>query len=111
GLYLIFGRLLFDAYKRSKTYYGISNERAIIVVRSSPRILTCFPLPKLKEASFVAARDGSGTLYFGQQPATGVFVAPQGQWDECELPPAFEGIADVRNAFRTLREALRNCRT
>ena len=39
GLYIIFGRFLFDAYGRTRTYYGVTDERVIHLVRGDARRL------------------------------------------------------------------------
>lgn len=58
GLYLVVGRFFADAYMRSKTFYGLTNKRAIIVRGSNTQSV---PLSTLTGVVL----GGDGTVVFG----------------------------------------------
>ena len=51
GLYLIFGRFFVDAYNRSRTFYGVSNERIIILSGIFSRQIKSLQLRTLSDIS------------------------------------------------------------
>lgn len=65
GLYLIFGRFILDAKRRSATYYGITNERIIIISTRFGRQIRSLDLRALDVISLNEKSDGSGTITFG----------------------------------------------
>lgn len=65
GVYLIFGRYWVDSRIRSKTYYGLTDERIIIIsglVRPAVESHSLVNLPKMK---VLEKSDGSGTIIIG----------------------------------------------
>ncbi len=79
GLYLIFGRFIIDAKTRERTYYGLTNERIIIVSGLFSRQTKSLQLRTLTDVSLTERVDGSGTITFGPAPLFGAFY-PGGSW-------------------------------
>lgn len=61
GIYLIIGRFFHDAAIRKKTFYGVSDQR-VLVVRGSR--ITSLDIDRLPRLEFSENRDGSGTIAF-----------------------------------------------
>ena len=64
GLYLTVGRFWFDARKRSRTYYSITNRRILALLPSRKSELRSLDLKNLDEFTVTEARDGSGMILF-----------------------------------------------
>lgn len=106
GLYLIVGRFFFDAKLRSTTYYGLSNERVIIVAGVFSRKVKSLQLRTLSDVSLSESKDGVGTITFG--PTVGWWLGASG-WPGARKsqPPAFESVAGARSVFDQIRQAQR----
>ena len=108
GLYMIFGRFIIDAKRRSKTYYGVTNERVIIVSVLFGKKIKSLDLRTLSEISLDEKSDGSGTITFGLAPGGyqwigGMQFPGRGQ----QYVPAFEMIQNVKSVYETVRSAQR----
>ena len=66
GLYFVFGRFIVDAMVRGKTFYGISNERIIIITGLFSQEIKSLNLRTLTDVSLSERSDGSGTITFGR---------------------------------------------
>jgi hypothetical protein len=108
GLYVIFGRFIVDAKVRAKTYYGVTNERIVIVSGLFGRKIKSLNLRTLADISLDERADGSGTITFG---STG--MAPW--WSSRmtyrnrgpQFVPAFEMIQGAKGVYETIRNAQR----
>jgi hypothetical protein len=110
GVYITFGRFLVDAYLRSNTFYGLTNDRAIIVTGTRAQKVASVPLRGLGAVALSVGRDGRGTITLGPTNAMTGTVA--GMYDGTPWPgmsryrpPAFEMIDDARAVHDMLREA------
>ena len=106
GLYLIAGRFFVDAKRRSRTYYGVTNERVIIVSGIFSRTVKSLQLRTLSDVSLSEGNNGMGTITFG--PTTAQWWVGAGGWPGSptkNLPPSFESICDARSAFDQIRGA------
>jgi len=106
GLYLIFGRFIFDALKRNKTYYAVTNERVIILSEFFANKTQSLNLKTLSEISLSEKSNGSGTITFGQQNPfsswmTGMHWPGMGQ----NQAPMFELSEEVANVYNIIRDA------
>jgi PH (Pleckstrin Homology) domain-containing protein len=106
GLYLIVGRFFVDAWQRSRTYYALTNERAIIVSGLLGQKVKSLPLRTMSDITLTERPDGSGSIALG--PASG----PYGWMTESGWPgmgryqpPTFEMIENVRQVHTLLRDA------
>ena len=105
GLYLIAGRFFYDARRRSRTFYGLTDERAIIVSGGTSRKITSLNLGTLSDVSLTEKPDGTGTITFG--PANPMAWWTNGMnWPGMPQGPAcFELIPDAKDVYDLLRQA------
>ena len=99
AFYFAFGRFLVDKWKRSNTYYALTNERAIILTNKRSPSVQSVSLTTLKEITATRRADGTGTIEF-DRPS---FLSFRGQFDAGRgaswpfyndlITPAFEMIA------------------
>ena len=104
GLYMIFGRFIYDAKKRAKTVYGLSDQRAIIISGVFSRSIKSLNLKSLSDVSLTEKGDKSGTITFGQENVMMSFFAGNG------FPgmggsnvPKFELIENAKDVYNQLR--------
>ncbi len=64
GLYMVFGRFIHVLYKRSRTFYFITNKKIIRLYKKYISIIDGNDLPTMHMDSF---SDGSGTIRFGDR--------------------------------------------
>jgi len=105
GLYIVAGRFWFDAWRRKRTVYGITNERVIIRSGGIRSRLKSLNLRTLSDITLNEKHNGEGTVMLG----------PQSMWDSWYrgfmwpgMPgsaPAFEGVKDAKGVFDLLRQA------
>lgn len=69
GLYIVFGRFFVDARLRGRTYYGVTNERVIIVSGLFSRSVKSLNLRTLTDVTLEEKPDGTGTITFGPSAA------------------------------------------
>jgi hypothetical protein len=93
GLYIVFGRFLFDAWLRARTVYGVTNQRVLSYCGRSGA-LTSLPLLTLSKITVTEHQDGTGTISFGEEDPAASSRSRTG------YPPregsALEFIPDVR---------------
>jgi Bacterial PH domain len=105
GVYFMFGRFIADARGRARTYYGLTNERIIILSGVFSRHTKTLPLRNLSDLSLTERADGSGNITFGS------FQYPFGDayrgWPGFSRygPPTFEMIENVRQVYDLIRNA------
>ncbi len=107
GLYMVFGRFFTDARRRASTFYGVTNERIIIVNGRSSRQSKSLTLRTLAELSLTERPDRSGTITFGpQHPATRHLPAG---WPGAAqyAAPAFEMIENAKATYELIRQTQR----
>jgi hypothetical protein len=66
GLYLLFGRFLYDAYRRRRTTYALTADTAIIKVGND---VDSVYLPDLTRLAYEPDDGNSGTVVFGVEPS------------------------------------------
>lgn len=105
GLYMIVGRFFVDAWWRSRTVLGVTNERVFIVSSAVSKQVKSLPLQTLGELALQESRDGSGTIVFGPAvPYSGVMV-PGWLGASRRAAPSFDGIQRVRDVYELIRKA------
>lgn len=105
GLYLIVGRFPADAKLRERTYYGLTDRRALIVSGLFSRSVRSVELRTVQEVNLREGGDRTGTVTFGAQ-------AP-GNWSgmaswpgmATRMAPAFDSIPDARTVYNQVRSA------
>jgi hypothetical protein len=106
GLYLIFGRFFVDAKPREKIFYGLTNERIIIISGIFSRNVRSLNLKTLSEINLDEKPDGSSTIAFG------AIYLPKARWASSGwpganryAPPSFESIERVKEVYELIRRA------
>jgi hypothetical protein len=104
GFHLMIGRFFDDARERAKTFYGVTDQRAIIVLNETTRQMKSLDLEEritLKES-----KNGYGSIEFADQPLSST---PRGRVAKSAVDkgpnPIFEGIPDARAVYRMLMNA------
>ncbi len=110
GLYLIFGRFLFDMDRRRRTYYALTNRRAIIISEFFGRNVKSLELSLLPEINIYVRDNGKGTILFGPIHPMGWMATNSGLPVSRRYPvsPSFEMIEDVRTVYRNIQEIRRS---
>lgn len=105
GLYMVFGRFLTAALRRARTYYAVTDKRALIVAQAREALtIKEYRLGALGDLSINAKPDGSGTIVFGTPQAHPVWLAGTA-WPSAGRVPAFEAVENVRDVHDRLRRA------
>ena len=104
GLYMIFGRFIYDSKKRSKTFYGLTDQRAIIVSGFFGKRVKSLNLKTLSDLNLTEKNDQSGTITFGHENQMGNFFSGN------SFPgmgssniPKFELIDNAKDVYNKLR--------
>ncbi len=111
GLYMIAGRFIVDARARSRTYYGLTNRRVILISGTSGRQMKSLLLSAVGDTTVDEHGDGSGTITFGGSPfggfPIGKFVSPGFSMPGMSQyqVPQFEMIDGVRGVHDAIRQA------
>jgi len=108
GLYMIVGRFFVDAWIRTKTFYGLSDRRAIIVSGVFSRTVNSLPLRTLTDISLQERSDRSGTILLGRpQPYSSWNSGMRWPGMSQYSTPAFEMIPNAKAVHDQLLEAQR----
>ena len=103
GAYATVGRFVYDAWRRSRTRYALTNERAIILSGGLNRSISSVPLRTLPGMTLQERRAGVGTVVFGSEEGSGWMAGwPKGNQ---QSSPRFELIPDPRQVYEQAREA------
>src|SRR5262249_50738831 len=106
GLYMIFGRFFADSYQRARTYYGVTDERVIILSGLVSREVKSIALKSLNDISLNERSNGSGSITFGpSNPMYAMWSGTNWPGTAKKLAPAFELIAQARKVYNIIREA------
>jgi hypothetical protein len=106
GLYIIFGRFIFDAIARSKTKYGVTSDRIVILSGVFSQQTKSLQLRTLSDVSLTEGSSGYGTITFGPSGLYGG-VFQGGSWPNSRgvASPAFEMIPDAKQVYDLVRSA------
>ncbi len=109
GAYLIVGRFFVDAWQRARTYYALTDQRAIIISGIMSRQVKSLPLRAMSDITLSERADGSGSITLGPSSGPYTWFAGSG-WPGTGRyqPPAFQMIENVRQVHTMLRDAQAN---
>lgn len=108
GLYLIVGRFFVDALARTKTFYGLTDRRAIIISGLFSKTINSLPLRTLTDISVQERSDRSGTILLGRpQPYSSWASVMRWPGGSQYSTPAFEMIPNAKTVHDQLLEAQR----
>ena len=98
GLYVIFGRFLVSAWERRHTWYGVTNQRIIILRTALGHRVQSFYFSTLPEIETTISASGRGTLRFG--PPSYRWSGGWAIWGtRLGQAPGFYDIPDARYVF------------
>lgn len=108
GLYLIFGRFFVDAWARSRTAYGVTTQR-ILILRDGPfGKFTALAIDRLPELSLNERGDGGGTIRFSNAPNFfGGRTGFSGWSPALDGTPQFLAIPDAKAVFDQIQKLSR----
>jgi len=111
GVYFVIGRFFADAVRRARMYYGLTDQRVLILGILIGRSVKSLDLATLPALQLAERPDRSGTIAFGTY-AGNMPEWMAGTWPGAgsQLPPRFEMIADARAVYDRIRDAHRNAR-
>jgi hypothetical protein len=96
GVYLLVGRFVVDAWQRSRTWYGLSDRRALILYVGRTVCFNTVEGAECKAATLQRQADGSGTIIFETREVDPYWVGREGRGGFLDSTrpssPAFEGI-------------------
>lgn len=105
GLYMVIGRFFADAFQRSRTYYGLTDERVVIISGIFFREVTSLMLHALAEVSFREHTNGRGTIVFGPADRSlGADFSRGWRGSARRVAPSFDAIDDARRVHDLLRQ-------
>lgn len=109
GLYMVIGRFFVEARQRAKTYYGVTNERAIIVSGIFRKQIKSLNLKTLADISLDEKTDGSGTISFGLSNSNSARQNgfPFSRRNQSEVP-SFDSIQNAKKVYEIIRNAQRS---
>ena len=107
GLHLVFGRFFVDIWMRHRTFYGVTNERIIIVAGLFSRQTQSLQLQTLSNTLLTERADGSGTIVFNPMPQLPLILQrpPAGFPGAGRYaPPGFDRIENVKEVYDLIRK-------
>lgn len=106
GIYLILGRFMVEARQRERTYYGVTNERVLIVSGLFGRKVKSLSLRNLSDFSLSESASGEGSISFGGGVPFGSWFGGFAGWPGMEgyMGPRFELIPNAKSVYTTLFE-------
>jgi len=105
GLYVIFGRFFYDAAVRGKTWYGLTDQRLIVLKSLFTRNVSSFDHASSTNLNLVERGDGSGDILFGSPSPMTPFSNPSWPGSNRYAVPGFYLLPDARNVFNQIRQA------
>ena len=105
GLYFIFGRFIFDSNQRKKTFYGLTNQRIIIISGIFSRKIESLNLKTLTNISLKEKSDRSGTINFGQNNPLSWWFGGMAWPGMPKSGPSLEIIDSAKEVYEKIREA------
>ena len=106
GQYFIWGRFFYAAWKKKRTYYAVTNRRAIVVQDGSSRRTSCAYLDTLPTLIKESGSGTTGTLRFAQPEPVLSRGGGWAVWDSMAMGsvPAFVDVEDVNSLYRLVSE-------
>jgi hypothetical protein len=106
GIPFVLGRFFVESIQRSKTYYGVTDRRVLILSSLINRKTTSIALQNLGDVSLNERSDRSGSITFGAAASYPMW-SWSGEWGH-KAGPAFDTIDDVRRVYNVIQEAQRS---
>jgi hypothetical protein len=107
GIYIIIGRFFWDAHRRARTFYGVTDRRIVIVTTGVGARVKSLQMRTLSDVTLSTSRDGSGTIAFGPSPAGSWWLTGSGWPGAQAQAPQFELIGQAKATYDLIGEAQR----
>lgn len=105
GLYMIFGRFLFDSARRRNTIYGLTKSRIIIKSGVFSKSLKSLNIKTISDITLEEKSDGTGTILLGAQTNhSGLFRFTGWPGFSHTATPALEMIPSARQIYMQITE-------
>ena len=106
GFYVLVGRFFVDWYQRTRTYYGLTDQRIIILDGLFNRQIKSLTLATLSDISLTERSNGSGIITFGLGSSSSSWFG-RSSWrgTNNQQAPNFDIIENVRKVYALIREA------
>src|SRR5215813_9463770 len=95
GAYMLVGRFIVDARQRAHTFYGVTNQRILIIAAWWRRRTTSLKLGLLPDVTLTEGRNGRGSIQFGSDRWLGTGWPGSAQY----MSPRFELAENVRAVY------------
>jgi hypothetical protein len=105
ALYMNTGRYFVNSKQRAKTYYGVTDERVIIVSGLFSKQVKSLPLKFMTDISIDEKSDGTGTITFGPSEPTASWLTNMFSRKEEIVYPSFDLIQDAKRVYEIIRHA------
>jgi len=106
GVYLLVGRFFYDAWRRGRTIYGLTDRR-VLILRPSKQISV--DVDRIGEMSLQERSGGRGSIVFG--PSGLNLQNSWAVWGGDPAVPTFEFIVDARNVYAAIRNTQKKARS
>lgn len=105
GLHLIVGRFFWDSYQRRRTYYGVSDQRVLIITGGRSATVKSMNLRTLSDISVSSSPSGSGVIQFGAGSGRPTAWLATSGWPGAQSVPTFELAAEAKRVYEVIRAA------
>ena len=96
GAYILLGRFIIDSGLRARTFYGLTNDRVLIITRGK---VTSVNLRSSNNIVLNEGKHGRGTITFGIDLLTARWTTMGRSWPGMPEVPALEGIERASSVF------------
>jgi hypothetical protein len=109
GQYLIWGRFLYTDWKKTRTYYGVTNKRILVLNTGTSRRVTDGYFSSLESISLTTRHDGIGTIEFAPEPERQTaweYNSRRGRGNQIGIDLSrlvFFDVADARNVYQLIQ--------
>ncbi len=107
GIHLLVGRFFVDAYQRSRTYYGVTDQRVLILSGIWTREVKTVSLKTLNEIALSERSDGSGDILFGAMSPSYLRWRGESYGIDKRMIPSFDLIDNVRQVYDLIQQTQR----
>ncbi len=113
GLYIVFGRFFVDSHIRSRTYYGLTDRRILILTGFSKLELKSFDVRTLPELSLSRSSNGKGTIWLGSNFAISSRTLTNASWPggNRNAVPCLDTIDDVESVYHQILDLQKTAQT
>jgi len=105
GLYMVFGRFLVDARQRQRIFYGLTDQRVIIIRGVFRREIRSINLKTMIDLSLSERRDKTGTIRFGGSDLLWHVAGMEWFWPGIVGSNSFMRIPNAREVYDQIRAA------